>query len=221
MTAVYVTSAPLNPAEQTLLAQSESVLGSGVATFVALGNALRSIRDGQLHRVTHPSFEGYCGARWSIRALAANRLIAAAAVVEGLAEIGAPLPTSEAHVRPLTQLSDRDQQRRAWQAALAQAPNGRPTGRHVQTAVAEISAAQQAIAPPPAVALKGRRAPTPERLTATTIKVGSHTILVHGPEAPALAALITELLAEVERPPANSNGNGNGHHYAVNGHEER
>ena len=201
----------LNPTEYAALAQHEATVASSITTFAAVGAALRAIRDERLFRASHPSFEGYCLDRWALRPNAVSRLIAAAQVMEHLAGLNAPTPTSEAHVRPLTQFADPEQQRRAWIAAVANAPHGKPTSKHVQAAVAEIVTIQREIAAPLPVkpkSLVGRRPPTPERLNVTTIKVGAHTVLVHGPEAPALAALITELLTNVERP---SNGNGNGH----------
>jgi hypothetical protein len=66
----------------------------------------------------------------------ANRLIAAAEVVDNLGPIGPILPTTETQARPLAHLEP-DQQREAWQQAVDTAPNGKVTAAHVQSVVDE------------------------------------------------------------------------------------
>jgi hypothetical protein len=58
----------------------EAVVERGLQTFVAVGNALREIRDLRLYRESHGSFEDYCRERWQFSRQRAGQLIEAAAV---------------------------------------------------------------------------------------------------------------------------------------------
>lgn len=95
--------------------------------------ALVVIRDQRLYRTTHATFEEYCRDRWRISRAHAYRMIEAARVVENLSPMG-DIPTSERQVRPLAALTP-EQQRVAWVEAVATAPNGKPTGAHVERTI--------------------------------------------------------------------------------------
>jgi hypothetical protein len=139
---------PLSAAEAADLASAETVIRAGLDTFVDVGNALLSIRDGRLYRATHGTFEDYCRQRWELSSSRARRLIDAADTVRTLEDqsvpvgtVRSPLPTSERHVRPLTQLRDDPVAvRETWQRAVDTAPRdaaGTPriTAAHVEQAV--------------------------------------------------------------------------------------
>jgi hypothetical protein len=70
------------------LAELETVIEHGRATFSEVGHALMEIRDSRLYRVTHKTFEDYCRERWDMGRAYANRLIAASVQV-ALAPVGA------------------------------------------------------------------------------------------------------------------------------------
>lgn len=128
--------APLTTTERGTLAAHEATIAAGLQTFVEVGNALAAIRDGRLYRDTHGTFEEYCKKRWGLSRQYAYRTIAAAGVAGNLSPTG-DKPTSERQVRPLAQLPP-EQQREAWETAVATAPNGRPTGAHVAETVRRI-----------------------------------------------------------------------------------
>ena len=46
------------------LAELETVIESGIRTFVDVGRALLEIRDSRLYRESYPTFDEYCRERW-------------------------------------------------------------------------------------------------------------------------------------------------------------
>lgn len=135
----------LSAAELTELASCELVIEHGLKVFHAVGLALLTIREKRLYRAQHATFEEYCQSKWGFTDNYALRLMRGAAVVENIATtptivgvlpdetlpMGRVLPTNERQVRPLITLSP-DQQRDAWQEAVATAPNGKITAAHVE-----------------------------------------------------------------------------------------
>ncbi len=99
-------SAQLEPITRPLpeLAECETVIERGLATFVEVGQALLRIRDERLYRETHTTFEDYCRERWAMSRSYAHRQIEAAGVV-GLLPNG-NTPASEAVARELAPLKD-------------------------------------------------------------------------------------------------------------------
>jgi hypothetical protein len=94
-----------------------------------VGNALAKIRDSELYRETHRTFEEYCRGKWGICDSRARQLVMAASVADNLATVTTvTLPVSERQVRPLTALEP-EQQREAWKEAVEASPTGKPTAR--------------------------------------------------------------------------------------------
>lgn len=118
--------------ESRTLERLESIIESGLKTFIEVGNALLEIRDSRLYRQTSSTFEEYCRERWKMSRPQAYRLIDAATVVQNLSPLG-DIPTNERQVRPLTKLEP-EQQHEAWNAAIELNP--KPTAAQVQEAVA-------------------------------------------------------------------------------------
>lgn len=114
--------------------ECEAVIERGLETFLEVGKALSEIRDSQLYRAKFKNFEDYCRDRWQIARNYANKLIAAAEVVQNLGTT-VPIPASERQVRPLTKLEP-EQQRQAWKLATAFKPN--PTASQVKEAANTI-----------------------------------------------------------------------------------
>jgi hypothetical protein len=84
--------------ETTRLVELECVIEQGIATFIAVGNALSEIRESRLYRETHATFEDYCLERWKFTGRRGRQLIAAA-------EIGTVVPVeNEAQARELIPL---------------------------------------------------------------------------------------------------------------------
>ena len=112
---------------------SEDTIAAGLQMFVAVGQALLTIRDQRLYRQDYATFEDYCRERWGLTHRHANRLIQAAEVVENVGPIG-PIPLTESQARPLTRLAP-SEQRAAWREAVTTAPPGKLTAAHVQAVV--------------------------------------------------------------------------------------
>jgi hypothetical protein len=101
---------PLDDAEATELKCCEEVMERGVGSRrvmgtarYEMGDALRRIRDGRLHRATHSSFNSYCHDRWDIRSGRARHMIKASLVAENVSAT-VDKPTSESQRRPLALL---------------------------------------------------------------------------------------------------------------------
>lgn len=134
--------APLTSIERAELAKCESVITAGIAGFAAAGKALARIRDKQLFRESHDSFEKYVADTWKMGRDQARNLINAAAVLENLTTtVAETLPATERQARPLSKLPP-DQQGAAWSEVLAEAPrdaSGKPlvTAAAVEAAVSK------------------------------------------------------------------------------------
>lgn len=128
----------LLPVETARLAELETVIERGLATFVDVGNALLAIRDARLYRQSHDTFEDYCRGRWGMSRPRAYQLIQAAEIGSNLSTI-VDTPPRESQLRPLAKLEP-DLQREAWQRVIDTAPNGRVTAAHVQAVVDDMTA---------------------------------------------------------------------------------
>jgi hypothetical protein len=72
-----------------------------MTTFVEVGAALALIRERQLYRTSHDTFEAYCRERWGWNDRRARQLIDAHEVVASLAETGTMVPKNERQARAL------------------------------------------------------------------------------------------------------------------------
>lgn len=96
----------MNQLTPITLTECESVIESGMAAFVEVGNALMTIRDQRLYKQDYSSFESYCQERWGWSRAHAYRHIAAAEVAN-VSPMGDIL--NERQARALSPLKD-DQQ---------------------------------------------------------------------------------------------------------------
>lgn len=119
------------------LARCEDVIRKGLETFVEVGNALLTIREGKLYQAKYETFEAYCRGQWNMVRRQANRLIAAAETVNNLGPMGPILPTAERQVRPISQLAA-EQQQAAWAEAVERS-NGKPTAAVVEQVVRDFN----------------------------------------------------------------------------------
>ncbi len=130
--------AALSASETDELYRCELIIERGLKTFFEVGAALLRVRDLRLYRVEYKTFEAYCDERWGMGRRYVNQIIAASQVRENLGAIAPKtLPENEAQARPLTRLKDPEQQREAWQQAVATAA-GRITAAHVEQVVKEM-----------------------------------------------------------------------------------
>lgn len=153
---------PLSPEERNYLGQLENVVSAGLRSFASVGRALGLIRDKQLYRETHDTFEAYLDDKWNISRQHATRLMEAAEIATQLQKspTGA-VPETERQVRPLASLEP-DQRVAAWTEAVEASPGGKVTPAAVEAAVAKRKP-------------KKRRAKAPKP---TRIKVPGATVTV-------------------------------------------
>lgn len=122
------------------LADLEAVIERGLKTFVEVGQALMEIRDNDLYKETHTTFEGYCRERWGFARRTAYHYIDAAKIGQIIAgDQNVPhgahsLPENERQVRELKPLMDDPEEVRELWAAL-NSTSGKPTARDIRLAV--------------------------------------------------------------------------------------
>lgn len=133
----------LSASERRALENAERTITRGFKAFVAVGAALKEIRDRRLYREQFRTFEEYCGCRWEISRPRGYELCAAAEVVEDLSAIAdiRLLPENEAQARPLARLKHAELRQRAWQLAVrTAAAHGRPvTAKDSEQAVKDVN----------------------------------------------------------------------------------
>lgn len=105
---------PLNEGEKKQLAACLDVVRKNLTSFVAVGMALKTIRDRKLYREAHSSFESYCLANFNFTYSYGFRLIKSAELVEELKPRLAALPignelvpTTESQARELMKVEPR------------------------------------------------------------------------------------------------------------------
>ena len=92
-------------AEAQRLDRCETIITRGMKTFIEVGNALSEIRDNQLYRAEHRTFEEYCRRRWGWTSSRARQLIGAAETVTNVTAIGGAAPETESQARELAGLT--------------------------------------------------------------------------------------------------------------------
>ena len=73
-------------AEKARKRELETIVQTGLAGFVEVGNALQEIRDARLYRDEHDSFEAYCAKKWAFTASYGYRLIAVAEIANSVTD---------------------------------------------------------------------------------------------------------------------------------------
>lgn len=112
------------------------------AAFLRVGSLLVEVRDRKLYGIVADTFEDYVRDRWGWSKQRAYQLIAAKSLVEDLPEKGKQIVDSEGKARALSAVPPR-RRMRVIRDAVASAPNGKPTARHIE------EAAQRDTSPPP------------------------------------------------------------------------
>jgi hypothetical protein len=110
--------APLTKTELSELAQHEAVIERGQRTFLEVGIALATIKEGKLYRADFKTFEDYCRGRWGLDRRRAYQMLEAAAVVENVQNFTQIEPPQvESQARALADLPA-EQQAPAWEDAV-------------------------------------------------------------------------------------------------------
>lgn len=96
--------APLDAGEAARLQELEAAVDAYANAYQAAGKALAEIRDLEMYRPTHSTFEEYVEARWDFKRAHAYRLIEAAAVARACLQSGDIAPANEAQARELVKV---------------------------------------------------------------------------------------------------------------------
>lgn len=103
--------------EKAKLQELEMVIEQGLKNFYEVGSALLEIREAELYRERHKTFEEYCKDRWDCGQWYVYKLVASAETVKHLDNC--PIkPSNEGQVRPLAKIKDPELQREAWEIAV-------------------------------------------------------------------------------------------------------
>jgi ParB family chromosome partitioning protein len=116
----------LNIEESHELERCEVVIKQGLQTFIEVGQALMTIKEKRLYRISFKTFEDYCTHKWGMVQQSATRLIRAYETVTNLQSepMGSLLPESERQVRPLTSLEP-EIQKEVWKEVVKQSEETR------------------------------------------------------------------------------------------------
>jgi len=114
----------LNIDESHELERCEVVIKQGLNTFIEVGQALRTIKEKRLYRISFKTFEDYCVGMWAFKRSEAYRLIDASVVISNLSPIGDILPKTESQTRPLTSLEP-EIQKEVWNEVVKQSEETR------------------------------------------------------------------------------------------------
>ncbi len=121
--------ADLTQSDKDALRRCEKIIDDGLPTFVAVGKALRTIKEGRLYRgAGYRSFQVYCEKRWRMERSYAHRLIGAAEVTESIKTLPngnkdgpSPCPQRESHTRELVKIKDPAEQSKVWTETIEEA----------------------------------------------------------------------------------------------------
>lgn len=149
----------LSTRESALLAEMVDVVDRQVNGFLAVGNALMVIKNKELYRETHDSFEAFCKDRWGIGKAYSYRLIESSKVMDRLASQKSPtgdkqsdsssaiiLPTAETQTRELAKVEDHEQAE-VWAKVLE--VTDKPTAKIVKSVVKQWNKLKEKLSPKP------------------------------------------------------------------------
>jgi hypothetical protein len=129
---------PLAIDEQQMLERCELIIGQGLQTYIEVGRALTTIREGKLYRQHYSTWEEYCVDRWGMSRARAYQLIDASKVAADLSTIVDTSTIPESHMREIAKAAPADRPR-VIERATELAGDGPRTAKHVQQAAAEIA----------------------------------------------------------------------------------
>lgn len=135
-------AAPLTDEELVRLTFLEAVIDRGQYQFLAVGDALRQIKDGKLWRHTHRSFEDYCEDRWSFSSNYARRLLKARDVMGVLPPETEVLPENERQARALLAVPE-ERRAQVWSEAVKRGGDALRASRLVPEVFKALTAEEQ------------------------------------------------------------------------------
>ncbi len=129
----------LTRTEENKLCDLEGIIERGLKTFVEVGAALRTIREGKLYRNSYGTFEEYCRQRWGWNASRSRQLISASEVVAQLESVTMVTPTNERQARELAKVEP-EQRVEVWESVVSEADGAPITAKKVMEAAKRITA---------------------------------------------------------------------------------
>jgi hypothetical protein len=120
---------PLTSWEQVRKEELEKVVEGGFEQFLRVGQALAELRSRRLYRTHYATFAEYVRARFGLARSSVDQLIRSQATAQALLDAGEELPpnTSQALMRPLSNLPTLELKSACWSLAKALAPEHGPT----------------------------------------------------------------------------------------------
>lgn len=125
------------------LSDCEQVIERGLTTFVEVGQALATIRDGRLYKDGHATFEDYCRDRWGFNDSRARQLIAASEVAKEIGTVTNVTVTNEGQARALGQVT----KQHGPEAAAEVLEEVAATGPVTATRITEVAQQRNPITP--------------------------------------------------------------------------
>jgi len=149
-------STALTAPQRHKLNDLETIIESGLQTFVEVGVALSQIRDQKLYTETHETFEAYCQERWGWTSARARQLMGSAEVVAEVGNRKEFLTVPESHAVELVPVPEGQRADALRDAHEAAAAEGRePTAKDVRKAREKYTPIKERKPPKP-------KAPEPE-----------------------------------------------------------
>lgn len=158
--------APLSPAEMSRFDHLKQLVRDGARAWIAAGKALREIRDRQLFRASHPTFELWAEAEYGLTGRRLSQLIDGAEQWQRIAaespQAVTPTPPAERALRELRALPEGERVA-AYQEAMTTetATAGRPTPPSTRTVADTVARRRAASGRKPKVKHKPLRIKVP------------------------------------------------------------
>lgn len=121
------------------LSHLEKTIERGKHACIEMALALLKIREEQLYRENHPTFEAYCQTRWEFSDRYGRMLVEYGETIREMQAIGTIVPGNEAQSRALKGLKT-EEKVEALAGAAAVSPNNKPTAQHIQRAATAVKA---------------------------------------------------------------------------------
>lgn len=130
-----VVDAPLTAHQKMAYESCCKIVSEGLKTFIQVGEALMTLREGKLYRAEYPgcTWDQFLEIKWGFTRQRANQLISASSLAQQLGT-SVTVP-NERIARVLGKLDDAEAQRLALTTAIATAPEGKLTADWVEGTV--------------------------------------------------------------------------------------
>lgn len=125
----------LTPTQKALLTACEAEIEKNMEGAKVLASALQRIKSQKLYQAEYGTFEEYCERRWNRSRRWGYQVIEAAEVAENVQSIAQNCPPLTTTNAVLLSSLPADEQAEAYEEAVATAPEGKVTAKHVKAVV--------------------------------------------------------------------------------------